>query len=100
MKPASIVRKLNRPWEGEAFLVRLSKPLRFFNITNGQEQITFYVVVSGIHNGGNFLKPCPETMIFPSDGYGTPIMMTNIATIMGEINHEAALNQIGFSIVD
>jgi len=80
---------------GTAKLYELSEPVRYQTKYDGDYKETSFVIVSATNAFGIE----PETYIFPADGNGEVLSLTELAgSYKGGLNHEEALNNAGYYI--
>jgi hypothetical protein len=100
-KTAIYLRQANG-WSGTAGLYRLDKPIQYIKYSldgNAEKNIickTNYIVVSdcSLRNGTNRLR------VFPTDKNGAPIDTHVLMIVLGNTDHEKALNALGYTLVE
>jgi len=95
MKTARFIKKLEG-WRGRAKLYELSEPVEYGWTEKGE---TKFVAVSAISFAPD--TGLPETYIFPCDKDGNVLDWLELeGSFRGGMDHEKALNNAGFTVVD
>ena len=99
MKTARFIKNLEG-WRGDARLYELSEPAEYdyidFEVETGK---TKFVAVSAISSAPD--TGLPETYIFPCDEDGNILSWLEMeGSFQGGMDHERALNNAGFTVIE
>jgi len=100
MKTATFKKDL-KGWRGHAALYKLSSPVEFHFAGSDDLGRTNFVVVSKVYieHLASLYGSGVETMIFPSNGRGTPHNFLDLVCIRGEhSDHKEALKVLGYTL--
>lgn len=97
---ATLVKKLEGTWKGDARLYKLDVPVKigyqWDDDKPDEREETNFVVVSAVHE-----YFAHETYIFPSDGDGNILDWGELdGSYRGGTDHERALNNAGYVVVE
>jgi hypothetical protein len=101
MKTAKLIGKLTSGFNGDARLYRLSEPTPYHGLDDPkQETETDTVIVSATYIAWSGQ---PETMVFPAPNGSEDLDETRPTNwldlaVVYEIDHEAALEQLGYTV--